>query len=206
MKSRDNIYLENLLKQKSFSLHMLSKASGVAYGTVYNLFTGRKPVENIRASCLKRLADCLELSMDEFYDALKQEAAKELSGAAKGAPIRDFTLLWKDEPIADVRIVGNNAIIERYVQNPAKQIVFADTIPLLTFGEIIRSRCWEQSRPDIAQLLHFINLPEFDPYRIVAKTHGLTAQDPLWFRFKGEKLNYNQVRRIRFATGDYAAK
>ena len=206
MKARENIYLENLLKQKGFSLHMLSKASGVAYGTVYNLFTGRQTVENIRASCLKRLADCLELTMDELYDAIKRESMPSLTGEAKGAPIRDFTLLWKDEPIADVRIVGNNAIIERHVLNPAKQIFFADTIPLLTFGEIIRSRCWEQSRPDIEQLLHFIHLNEYDPYRIVEKTHGLTAQDPLWFRFKGEKLNYNQVRRIRFATGDYTGK
>ncbi len=96
-----------------------------------------------------------------------------------------------------------DVILERYTTNPAKQLFYADRISLFELGEILTTRCWEENRSDIDELLHLIGLHTYDPYAIVRRTHGLMAQDPIWFRFEGERLTYREVRRINIAAGNH---
>ena len=188
------LHLEEQLNERGLNLRLLSRKSGVAYATVYNLFTGQKDVATARVDSLKKLADALDMSMDELYD--------ELSGKEK-IPIKDFKVMWEDEIVADVEIQGNEASIKRYSTNVAKQIFYADKMHIFELGEIIKTRCWEKNRADCEQLLSLIQLDEYNPYEIVKKTHGLMVQDPIWFCFEGEKLTYKEVKRLRYDTGNY---
>jgi len=214
------IKLQSRLTDRGLSLRLLSRMSGVAYATVYNLLTGKKSVRDASAETVRKLSTALDMTMDEFYDALLQDDALLPDSALQTntpnssaedtapattlpAPIRDFTLMWRDEPVADLMISNGKVLLERYTTNPAKQLFHADRISLFTLGEIMRTRCWDENRPDIQDLLRMIGLDAFDPYSIVSKTHGLMAQDPIWFRFKGEKLTYWEVRRINIATGNH---
>lgn len=54
----------------------------------------------------------------------------------------------------------------------------------------MRSRCFEESRPDKKELLESLGLTQYSPLDIVRKTHGHTNRDDLWFRFEGENLEY----------------
>ena len=179
------------------TIRLLSRLTGVAYSTVYNLFTGRKSVCDATAVTVRKLSSALDMSMDEFYDAMLEDEI----GSGK-ASICDFTLMWKDEPVADLMINDDRVLLERYTTCPAKQLFYSDQMSLFELGEIIRTRCWEEGREDLRELLHMIGLETYGPYAIVRRTHGLMAQDPIWFRFEGEKLTYREVRRLDVVTGN----
>ena len=60
-------YLSEKLKRLDLNLHTLSERSGVAYSTVYNLFTGKKSIFDAKTDSLYRIAKALNMSMDELY-------------------------------------------------------------------------------------------------------------------------------------------
>ena len=197
MKPRTNVYLQDKLQNRGLTLRLLSRSTGVAYSTVYNLFTGKKSIRDATAETVRKLSCSLDMSMDAFFDAMLDAAGDPPH--SPHPPIRNFTLMWRDEPAADLKLSGSDIILERYTTNPAKQLFYADRISLFELGEILTTRCWEENRSDIDELLHLIGLHTYDPYAIVSRTHGLMAQDPIWFRFEGEKLTYKEVRRINIA-------
>ena len=256
---KSDIYLSSKLNSLGLSLNLLSRKSGVAYSTVYNVFTGRKSVADMSSGCLKRLADALDMSMGDLYSALSAPYPKQayisasgqlsdsvpeqsscstpellskpiqavlptsqpVSGSVSGSvqitpgpgtiksreypesvqitpPLPDFSLMWKNKVTADIHIEGAEVLIERYDTDPCRQLFYADRMPLFKFGEIAKSRCWDEHRSDIDVLLHYIGLDTFNQYSIIRITHGLMCQDHIWFRFNGEKLSYNDIRRIAF--------
>lgn len=182
-----NIKLYDRLETYSLNLHLLSERSGVAYSTVYNLFTGKKDISCATGESLYKIARFLGMSMDELYRSLStsDDDSKQL--------FPDFLLMWEDEVISSVKIGDKNIHIDRYVIHPVKQIFYKDDISRFEFGEIIRSRCWDENRPDIDTLLRLIGLNEFNPYEICRKTHGKMIQDDTWFKFEGETINYDTL-------------
>ena len=177
----------------NLNLHLLSKRSGVAYSTVYNLFTGRKDIGDATSDSLYRIARFLGMTMDELYHSLKPVVASD-----KIFP--DFLLMWGDEVISSVKVGTTEVYVDRFVLHPVKQIFYTDTIPMFKFGDILRHRCWDENRPDIKVLLGMIGLDEFNPYEICKKTHGKMVQDMTWFKFEGETLTYRELTRKRDAS------
>ena len=188
-----NIKLIDELNKQGMNLHTLSERSGVAYSTVYNLFTGKKDINDAHIDSLYRISRYLGLTMDEFFYrfAYKEENEKKI--------MPDFLWMWEDEVISNVHIESSEVMVERYNLNPFKQIFYSDRIPRFMFGEILRSRCWDEKRPDIKELLNLIGLEEYNPYSICLKTHGKMAQDKTWFKFEGETLNYSALLRSGYA-------
>ena len=60
-------------------------------------------------------------------------------------------------------------------------------------GRILELRCWDKQRSDITEILAHLGLKEYNPYEIVRKTHGVSYNDYIWFRFPGEKLTSKDV-------------
>jgi transcriptional regulator with XRE-family HTH domain len=185
--NKDTLLCEEL-NNRNLNLHTLSEKSGIAYSTIYNLFTGKRKVSDAKAENLYRIARVLGLSMDVLFSklALNEDEDKVLP---------DFLLMWKDEVVASVKIHDTSVAIERFDLNPIKQIFYKDNISRFEFGEILRRRCWDEHRADIKILLNAIGLNEFNPYKICRKTHGLMVQDKTWFKFEGETISYKEVLR-----------
>lgn len=183
----NNIRLYDRLKAYQLNLHTLSERSGVAYSTVYNLFTGKKNISDATAESLYKLSRFVGLSMDELYRSLESQ------GEAPDLIFPNFLLMWEDEVIASVNVEDEEVHVDRFILHPAKQIFYADTIPRFKFGQILRDRCWDENRPDIDVLLAKIGLYEYNPYEICKKTHGKMAQDRTWFKFDGETINYKAL-------------
>ena len=93
------------------NLHTLSEGSGVAYSTVYNLFTGKKSITDAKTESLYRIAKALDMTMDELYE---QFIIREHDG---GRIMPDFTLMWEDEEVGFVRIGDKTVRIERFDTN-----------------------------------------------------------------------------------------
>lgn len=105
-----------------------------------------------------------------------------------------FQLMWRDELIADVDVRETEVYIKRYIIHPVKQIFYADKISRFEFGDILKSRCWDENRANLQKYLNAIGLDEFNPYLICRKTHGVMLQDSVWFRYEGENLSWKDVK------------
>ncbi len=106
----------------------------------------------------------------------------------------NFSVFWGDEKTADVTFTNSMALIKRYSQHPVKQIFAKDEIPLFEFGEILKTRCWDEHRDNLEKYLHKLGLSDYNPYEICRKTHGVMCQDKVWFKYEGESLTWDDVK------------
>ena len=60
--------LVSLLSRKNMTIYALSKKSGVAYSTLNYIVNGKTPYEKCSISTFKKIADALEMSMNELYE------------------------------------------------------------------------------------------------------------------------------------------
>lgn len=59
--------IKKYLKEKNISIYALAKESGVAYSTLNDLCNGKVSIDNCKLGIVKKLADCLNLTLDEMY-------------------------------------------------------------------------------------------------------------------------------------------
>ena len=104
-----------------------------------------------------------------------------------------FEVYWKDDITARVYVKGKNVTVSRFTDNPGKQLFAEKKMTRYQLGKIFEMRCWEKERADINEILGNLGLKEFNPYEIVRKTHGVSHNDYIWFRFPGEALSSKDV-------------
>ena len=104
-----------------------------------------------------------------------------------------FEVYWKDDITARVYVKGKNVTVSRFTENPGKQLFAEKKMTRYQLGKIFEMRCWERERADINEILGNLGLKEYNPYEIVRKTHGVSYNDYIWFRFPGEQLTSKDV-------------
>ena len=107
----------------------------------------------------------------------------------------EFTseVYWKDEITARVYVKKKNVIVSRFSDNPGRQLFAEKKMTRYQLGKILELRCFEKGRPDIDEILKHLGLKEYNPYEIVRKTHGVSHNDFIWFRFPGENITSKDV-------------
>lgn len=104
-----------------------------------------------------------------------------------------FEVYWKDQITARVYVKKKDVIISRYSDNPGRQLFAEKKMTRYQLGKILELRCFEKGRADINDILAHLGLKEYNPYEIIKKTHGVSYNDFIWFRFPGEKLTSKDV-------------
>lgn len=99
-----------------------------------------------------------------------------------------FEVFWKDEIVASVRVKGARVEVSRFSNHPGKQLFYNTRMTRFQLNRILEMRCIEKERPDISLILRHLGLTEYNPLEIVRKTHGVSYNDYIWFRFPGERL------------------
>ena len=127
-------------------------------------------------------------SLERMTECLRKRKKKE-----KIVDSLLFEVYWKDEITARVYARGSDVIISRFTDNPGKQLFAEKKMTRYQLGRIFELRCWEKDRPDINGILEYLGLDEYNPYEIVKKTHGVSCNDYIWFRFPGEKITSKDV-------------
>ena len=79
--------LKNYLNDKGISIYSLAKESGVPYSTLNDIANGRVEVDNCRVSVIRKLSDCLGVSMDELYELCLIDWNVELDDVAEKAEV-----------------------------------------------------------------------------------------------------------------------
>lgn len=62
--------LKDFLKKKGISIYALANDCKLPYSTVNDLCNHKVDVENCKAGILKKISDCLGITMDELYNLL----------------------------------------------------------------------------------------------------------------------------------------
>ena len=104
-----------------------------------------------------------------------------------------FEVLWGDELASRVSAKGKRVHVSRYLFHPVKQLFYAEQISRNQLNEVLRLRCFDENRPDKENILSALGLSAYRPLDIVRKTHGVSYNDYIWFRFPGEKLTAKDV-------------
>ena len=77
--------LKQYLQQKNLSIYKLAVLSGIPYSTLNDIVNHKVDIANIRAGIVFRLADILNITMDELYELCTNQITICLEGyAAKG--------------------------------------------------------------------------------------------------------------------------
>lgn len=125
-----------------------------------------------------------------------RKAEKALKKEIDKMPILEdysFEVYWKDELTAKVRVKGKDVYVSSYSDQPGKRLFPAGKISRFQLNEILKTRCWDEGRPDINELLRVRGIQEYNPLEIVRKTHGVSWNDFIWLRFPGEQLTAKDV-------------
>ncbi|MDE6627467.1 MAG: hypothetical protein K2K56_14015 [Lachnospiraceae bacterium] len=104
-----------------------------------------------------------------------------------------FEVFWRDEITARVAVKGSRVHVSRYCKHPLKQLFAQEKMTRHQLNKILEMRCFEKGRGDIRQILNRFGLKEYNPQELVRKTHGVSYNDYIWFRFPGEKLTAKDV-------------
>ena len=104
-----------------------------------------------------------------------------------------FEVFWNDELTAFVQVEKDIVKVKRYIKHPLRQLFAADTMSRYQLNCILELRCWDKGRPDSDEILKHLGLTAYIPYEIIKKTHGVSFNDFIWFRFPGEEITSKDV-------------
>ena len=106
----------------------------------------------------------------------------------------------KDTHLAALDVDPLLEVVQNYV-------CYTNDIQMLPFGkcknpdyayfmEYLKTRCWDQNRPDLKEILSRLGIDSYEPLAIVMKTHGLRYNDNFWMKFDSdpEGVSYDKVR------------
>lgn len=107
----------------------------------------------------------------------------------------DFSVMYKDELVADVKLDtmdADSTSIKRYILGP-KQPFMCNREDVPYIYDFLESRCFENGRVDLPEILKAHNMTENNPYIWCRKTHGVKYSDYWWIKFPGEELEWKDV-------------
>ena len=99
----------------------------------------------------------------------------------------------KKPMLEDYSFEVKDVYVSSYSNQPGKRLFPAGKLSRFQLSEILKTRCWDEGRPDIKKLLRVRGIEEYNPLAIVRKTHGVSWNDFIWIRFPGEKLTAKDV-------------
>lgn len=126
-----------------------------------------------------------------YYEKLEKSLMKETY--EKMLEEYSFEVFWKNELISRVKVESNKVKVSRYTTNPVKQLFCKDEITRDQLNQILLMRFFERERADYNQKLEALGVKNKSPYEIIKKTHGVSYNDFIWFRFPSETYTYEDV-------------
>lgn len=105
----------------------------------------------------------------------------------------DFDIMCRDELIAEVRFVNHKLHIKKYAEG-LLQIFNGNNENIETVYYFLESRCYEDGREDLEEILKQAGLTSNNPWEWCKITHGVTWEDYYWIRMPGEMVTWKDVK------------
>lgn len=108
----------------------------------------------------------------------------------------NFTVMYENNPVAKVFVSENHkqVTIEKLVPDSIIQPFGGNNLSLERVYSFLKSRCYEDERDGLDEILKQANLASNNPWEWNKITHGVMWEDQFWIRFEGEGLLWEDVR------------
>lgn len=108
----------------------------------------------------------------------------------------NFTVMCEDVPVANVWVSDDHkkVRIEKLIEDSLMQPFGGTDVSLVRVYGFLKSRCYEDGRADLKEILAQAHLESNDPWKWNKITHGVMWEDQIWMRFEGETLCWEDVR------------
>lgn len=108
----------------------------------------------------------------------------------------NFTVMCENIPVANVRVSDDHKEvgIEKLVGDCIMQPFGGTDLSLRRVYNFLKSRCYEDGRADLDEILAQAHLDFNDPWKWNQITHGVMWDDKIWIRYEGENLSWEDVR------------
>ncbi len=175
-------------KKQKLSQRALAAKCGVPQSTI-----GRIESKSVEPSfaVLQKICQVLRLELS------LQEADKTPAYLKRWNNLQ-FFCYWKNQPVSMVSVRGREVLVKKFIEHPVKQIFSQEKMDIFALSKLLQSRCWEEDRVGMSDILKRLGLTHYDPLAIVKKTHGVSYNDFLWFEFDNEHLRWEDVAPKRF--------
>lgn len=107
-----------------------------------------------------------------------------------------YHIMYRDETVTDVILSADRKRIRfiKYAKDGWKQPFSGSRLDLARFYRFLKSRCYEDGRADLDEILKKAGFSDNNPYDWVALTHGVTYDDDFWIRMSDETTTWEEVR------------
>lgn len=112
------------------------------------------------------------------------------------ADMYSFTVMHRNEPVAQVEISDDHkkVQIKKLIPDSLVQPFGGNDLSINRVYYFLKSRCYEDGRADLPEILRQAGLKENNPWEWNRITHGVTWEDDLWIRYDQEELHWEDVR------------
>jgi len=107
-----------------------------------------------------------------------------------------FTVMHQDEPVAEVFVSDDKKTvhIKKLIPDSIKQPFSGNKLNLERVYNFLKSRCYEDGRADLPEILSQAGLQSNNAWKWVRITHGVTYEDMFWIKYPDENINWEDVR------------
>lgn len=108
----------------------------------------------------------------------------------------NFTVMHRNEQVARVQISDDHRTVrvDKLVPDSIIQPFGGDDLSINRVYNFLKSRCYEDGRADLQEILRQAGLKDNNPWEWNRITHGVTWDDYLWIKFEGEEISWEDVR------------
>lgn len=108
--------------------------------------------------------------------------------------IYDFSIYFFDELVTDVHmnLETSEVYMTKYVLG-MKQPFMAERCDVTYVYDFLKSRCFNDARPDLPEILKVYGMKSNDPYEFCRKSHGVMYKDFWWLKYPGEDIKWDDI-------------
>lgn len=105
----------------------------------------------------------------------------------------DFDVMHKNQKIASVRFHNGELQVERFVSG-LLQVFPRENTDNEDIYSFLESRCYENGRPDLKEILAVAGMESNNPWQWCEKTHGIRHADYYWIKKPTEDVCWEDVK------------
>lgn len=107
-----------------------------------------------------------------------------------------FTVMCENTPVTEVSVSDDHkdVKIRKLVPDSIIQPFGGNDCSINRVYDFLKSRCYEDDRVDLKEILAQAHLASNDPWKWNRITHGVMWDDQIWIRYEGEKLRWEDVQ------------
>ncbi len=108
----------------------------------------------------------------------------------------NFTVMYQNKAVAQVWISDDHKDVKvnKLVPDSIIQPFGGSDLSLNRIYCFLKSRCYEDGRSDLKDILKQANLSSNNPWEWNKITHGVMWEDQIWIKYEGENLCWEDVR------------